>query len=376
MKAALLNLALTLVSLLVGLAICEAGLRVAGFRPGNPFERLINHYDEYLGYHLVPGMHESIPGPDGVYAADIVSLGFDDGVGFRDDGITPPVDSVFIGDSFVWGFGVELPDSVSERYERLTGGDAVNLGMTSWTSPTQYARILAKYGVKLRPKTVFMEALVENDFGDSPNFAAWEASGTAKSYPEWTTDRVMGYQPDSFSYTLRRFLYDHSALARLISDRVHFGFKDPTGTTGNDVLHVIAGGLDLDLDKRELPAPGEMQDGGQIAMFRTALEYSKETAEKNGIRLVVFIIPTKEMVYQDRFAYPALRAAVDWRYAALLQLLAQTGIEHVDLLPPLRQVAATGKQLYFAHDTHWNALGHDVAARALAAFMAASQGTP
>jgi hypothetical protein len=212
---------------------------------------------------------------------------------------------------------------------------------------------------------------VENDFGDLANFAAWEASGTAKSYPEWATDRAMGYSPDTVSYRLRRFLYDRSSVARLVSDRVQFGLRNPTRAAAGDIFHVTADGLDLYLDRRELPAPAEEPDAGQIAQFRTALEYSREIAAKNGIRLVVFIVPTKELVYQDRFPEPALRAAVDWRYVALLELLAETGITHVDLLPPLKAAAARGEQLYFAHDTHWTALGHEVAAKALVSFMAA-----
>ena len=362
------NGALLVVSLTLALLIGETGLRLTGYRPGNPLERIINHYDAYLGYRMVPGMHELIPGPGGVYAVDTLSLGFDDGIGFRDDGITPPVDSVFIGDSFVWGYGVELADSISERYEALTGKDAANLGLTSWTSPTQYARVFAKYAVPLNPHFVFMEALVENDFGDGPNFAAWQASGTAKSYPEWMTDRVMHYDPDSWSYRVRRFLYDHSALARFISDRVQFGIRTPDPAGESSVEHVISGGLDLWLDKHEISALPAVPE--QVGFFRAALADSRATAARHGIELIVFIVPTKEMVYQDLFAEPALRIAIDWRYESLKQLLDEMDIAHVDLLPALRAAAIEGPQLYFGRDTHWTAAGHGVAAHVLQDYLA------
>ena len=369
MKTVLANVALLVASLVLALLVGEAGLRLTGYQPGNPLERLINHRDDFLGYRMIPGMHETIPGPGGIYTVDTVDLGFDDGIGFRDDGIARPVDSVFIGDSFVWGYGVELADSLSERFEALTGRDAVNLGMTSWTSPTQYARVLGKYGVPLKPRYVFMEALIDNDFGDLPNFAAWELARTGKSYPEWMTDRVMHYEPDAWSYRIRRFLYDHSALGRLVSDRVQFGLREPDLPGESSVVHVTADGLDLYLDKRQFPASGP--DPEQISLFRRALLASQETAARNGIELVVFVIPTKEMVYQDRFPDPAERAKVDWRYTVIRQLLDETGIAYVDLLPPLRAAAAEGQQLYFARDTHWTARGHDLAARELQAFVAA-----
>lgn len=369
MKAVLANAALSVASVLVALLIGEAGLRLAGFLPGNSLGRLINHYDAHLGYRMIPGMRETIPGPGGVYVAETVALGFDDGIGFRDDGITPPVNSVFIGDSFVWGYGVNLADSISERFEAITRQDAVNLGMTSWTSPTQYARVLARYGTRLQPRYAFMEALVENDFGDLTNFAAWEASGTGKSYPEWMTDRVMHYSPDTLNYKIRRLLYDHSSLGRFLSDRIQFGIRDPESSADSGVVQVTADGLDLYLNPRVLPSPSERPDTGQMALFRTALLESRAAADAHGITLVVFIVPSKEMVYQARFPDPALRAAVDWRHDAVLRLLAETGIDHVDLLPPLRAAAVRGEQLYFAHDTHWTPRGHEVAARALADFV-------
>ena len=215
--------------------------------------------------------------------------------------------------------------------------------MTSWTSPTQYARILAKYGVPLHPKTAFMEALVENDFGDGPNFAAWEASDTPKSYPEWMTDRVMHYSPDSLSYKLRRFLYDQqrAGAPRVRPRPVRLaGRRSSDGGRAGRARHRRRPGP-LPRPARACPAPGDAPDPGEIALFRTALEYSQETAARNGIRLVVFIVPTKEMVYQDRFPDPALRAADGLALSMrCCELLAETGIEHVDLLPPLRAAAA------------------------------------
>jgi hypothetical protein len=174
----------------------------------------------------------------------------------------------------------------------------------------------------------------------------------------------MHYSPDSWNYRIRRWLYDHSSLGRFVSDRVQFGIKDPEAIDDKQIVHVTDDGLDLYLDPGELPAPDESPDTDQIALFRTALLESQATANAHGIHLVVFIVPTKELVYQERFQDAALRIATDWRYTALLQLLAETGIDHVDLLPPLR-AASRGEQLYFAHDTHWTPRGHNVAARIL-----------
>ena len=61
----------------------ELADRLAGYAPGNPLARLINHHDAVLGYRMIAGMHESVAGPGGVYAVDTVSLGFPGGIGWQ-----------------------------------------------------------------------------------------------------------------------------------------------------------------------------------------------------------------------------------------------------------------------------------------------------
>ncbi len=370
MRTVLINVGLALFGLFVGVVVSEMALRAVGVLPGNPFERLINHYDGYLGYHMIPGMHESVPGVEDGYDAAIVALGFEDDVGFRDDGITPPVHSVFIGDSFVWGYGVELADSFSEQFEILTGRDSVNLGMTAFTGPTQYARVLAKYGVKLRPRYAFIGVYLGNDFGDVESFSDWEISGTSKSYPEWMTDKVKGYSPNTMAYRVRRFLYQRSAIARLLSDRVSFGFDDAPTMLNSNVTHIKTDQVDLYLDRRELDGPASQPSIRAVTLVRAAFEDIKSVARKNSIQPIVVVIPTKEMVYQEFFPGERLKKLAEGRYVTMLRLLQSTGIVYLDLLPALR--AARSEQLYFARDAHWNPRGNAVAAAALRDFMAAS----
>jgi lysophospholipase L1-like esterase len=55
---------------------------------------------------------------------------------------------------------------------------------------------------------------------------------------------------------------------------------------------------------------------------------------------------------------------------ALLQAFcAQEKIPILDLTPPLEREVEAGHEMYFPDDTHWNAAGHDLAARELAKFL-------
>jgi hypothetical protein len=55
----------------------------------------------------------------------------------------------------------------------------------------------------------------------------------------------------------------------------------------------------------------------------------------------------------------------------LREFCEREGIRMLDLTPALEREVEAGREVYFPDDTHWNAAGHDVASRELAAFLAA-----
>ncbi len=368
----LANIILIFFGTVIALAISEVGLRIFGFQPGNPYERLINHNDSLLGYRMLPGMHEEIKGPDEVYSVDIISLGFDDEIGFRDDGITGPVYSIFLGDSFVWGYGVSLADCVSEQFERLSGRDSVNLGMTARTSPTQYSRLFSEYGSNLRPQIAFFGFFIGNDFGDGMLFKNWVLSGKTVSYPAWATAQTKGYSPNRWNIQLRRFLYSHSSLYRFTADRIAFTGEAFRSDIRDNIVHVRANSLNLRLDKRQLSTEWGKTGPEQMQLTQIALEEIQRFGRKSEIETVVFIIPTKEMVYQELLPDPADQQIVDVRYSTLLKILDERRITYIDLLPTFRDAASDGRQLYFEIDGHWNASGHQLAAKTILDYLNAN----
>ena len=52
---------------------------------------------------------------------------------------------------------------------------------------------------------------------------------------------------------------------------------------------------------------------------------------------------------------------------------AKEGVAFVDTTPRLAEVVARGEHPYFIDDVHWNATGHLIAARAIAAELAAAR---
>lgn len=125
-----------------------------------------------------------------------------------------------------------------------------------------------------------------------------------------------------------------------------------------------------------------------------ALRAMKAECARHQISFVLMFVPEKTQVYwplAERFFSPAkLQEAADFysQYTGsmtriddvrmnrlaqndlLREFCAAEGIPMVDLTDVLERQVQSGRQVYFPDDTHWNAHGHDVAARELARFLA------
>jgi len=132
--------------------------------------------DEVFRMRYQPGLDLKAEGhPDFSFRVRTRSLGFP-GMGFRDDGIDPPVYGVVVGDSHTWGFGVEGEETFPELLEKATSRDFVNLARTG-DSSIELGRILESFGMVLDPK-VAVWAFYANDLRGSQQFEwrIWRAT--------------------------------------------------------------------------------------------------------------------------------------------------------------------------------------------------------
>lgn len=154
------NLLSILWGIVLGVLMLEIGLRIfPALLPGplllerSLHKTKIYANDEYLIVKQKPNLDILIQGhPDFSFRIKTVSLGFPD-IGFREDGIDDSPYGVVVGDSFVWGYGVEMEETFTELMENRTGLDFVNLGVTGYSS-IQYQRVLEQYGMVLSPEVI------------------------------------------------------------------------------------------------------------------------------------------------------------------------------------------------------------------------------
>jgi hypothetical protein len=346
------NLALMGGALLVGLAICEGLARLVAPQALVAFPVLYNGT-----YTYVPNQRQRFATAEWDYEIHI------NADGFRNDTLLadmPPGSMVFLGDSFIEGYGVALADTAAKKLERIRAeagarGVVYNAAHNN-TSPDVYVSVWEHYFAR-RPEidTVIVGFFIGNDL--------IENIGSGRLL------RALGEQYDASNTRdfLRLFLGSHSVLYNLINYTIK-----ANRTVHNTCRRVGLCGAPHpdDIYLKEHVDPLLAPTTKLIAGFAEAVRAA-------GQRLLVVIIPAKDQVnddgwrwieayYADRkpgrfYANDTIAAAFRARCVHTLDL---TG-------PSVEHARAGGVPLYFRSDGHWSPAGHEFVARLIARELAA-----
>jgi lysophospholipase L1-like esterase len=312
-------------AVLAALAAVEVGARVV--LPLAERGRGIG-YDSAVGWRPRPnvvrvGTHWSAGEP-----ARTNSLGWRDAE-FRVER-TPGVRRLIaLGDSFTWGAGVDYGERWTEKLEGLTPDlEVLNLGVNAFGCD-QELRLLETQGLAFAPDFVVLTVFLGNDFDDlrysrrfdwpKPHYRL-EAGALRLTPPVRTWDvglRESSYLGEAVFRALRRTLEQNVLVPELAQ-----------------------------ADTTELLA----------ALLTRAAQLS---GERGARALVVLVYPL------ERGPNPPLE-----RERRLGELLAAADVPTLDLQRVFAAAQARGEDLYLV-DGHWNAKGHDLAARELASALSA-----
>lgn len=368
---------LVLSGLFVGLTLLEVNLHLfPGLLPPAVRQALAIYIDIHQTPDLlrpfeanenlifVPRPNVDIEIHDGLtlqYTVRTRSLG-DPAVGFRDIGLTLPAYAVAAGDSFTWGTYVEADRTWPEQLQAELGAPVINLGVLGY-GPVQYRIVTEKYGLPLKPRVVLWGFFAGNDFVNSQEYVDWERAGrrdTKLSQPETGPGD---------------FLSRHVRLYELAKFVLHAGIYYQRVTSAEVVTVPAAGGPDWTFypDVLERLADGwRAEVAGGWSLTQQALLKTEAEVRATGARLVVVIIPAKELVYWDllrkRLAHPAAYDLAE-PIRTLMGFCQEQGLLCLDLTAGFTEHARAGEELYFRQDAHWNPAGHRLAAKLIAAYL-------
>lgn len=305
---------------------------------------------------------------------------------------------VVLGDSFMEAHQVELEESFCRRLERELGGGAevVNLGVGGYGTIQAYLA-LAEEGLRYEPDLVLLAFMAGNDLRNNhPVLERLISEGeTIKTFGR----PYLASDPGDYEGEIRVTPLDLERVENRVRRRRAVPFWRET--------------LLFELGQMQWQSLGRPYDpnvwlGPYLADFTPTAESDEPTredfrrmwreawqitaraivgidrlAERHGARFLLFTVPERIQVDATYRAflgrlYPGLELETLRVNRALAELAETHGLRFLDLVPAFQRSVDSGAgPLHFQmRDRHWNAAGHRLAAREVAAHLGAERLRP
>ena len=330
-----------------------------------------------------------------------------DANGFRNASVRSQVDIVVLGDSQTWGVNVHSVDAWPQQLERISGRPVYNMAVGGY-GPVQYW-MLTDQAISFAPKDIVVGLYFGNDIYDAYALAyshdtyADLRSTHASDHVKIDTVKIRA----KYYWDEEKHFHDHygrssSLLGWSFWLRVHSAIGRRLNRAG---LWPGATDVDYEIDRawaRTYPDHGVACEHAYVRTVLTpayrlvgldfddprvteGLRITKEVlwrtqqkVNRSGIRLVVLLIPTKELVYAE-LLQPDIRPT--GTYARLIEMenrartevaswCAAKRIACVDALPNLRHAIIRRQPIYPSNtESHPNAAGYGVLAATVSAAL-------
>jgi hypothetical protein len=383
------NLLLAALSAALVLGAAEAAARVARhYQKGGKEQRTRLQYTEYdplLGWKHQPGARARYERRE--YTTEVVINPH----GLRDrDRTYEAVPGTFrvlaLGDSFIEAFSVPLEDSVTQVLERsMAQGrcpvEVINGGTVGY-STDQELLFYREQGAKYRPQVVVLFVYYNDVLYNAArtniqlpkpllSFKGGQVEVVNFPVPRRPPDRVTPEAPEAPPATVKGSVALDWLGERLERSRPdiynglsRYGLWPPTS----------AQNMSPELRVYLRQPPADVRHGW--AMTGRILKTLAAEAWGRDSRLAIAYIPSRMEVNDRDWDLTRLRYGMDEesydRGAVLARLAAIAGAERIpflDLTPAMRQATGLVSWPYYDFDSHWNRLGHAVAAREVEAFL-------
>lgn len=300
------------VLVIVTLAVCEVGLRLANFRElrdgYEPGAAIVFGYDAEIGWSPIPNSAGKF---DGSREIDVRH----NSLGLRDVELDPGRRQtlMFVGDSFVWGYDAQANERFTELLRAdLPGRSIVNAGVPGYGNDQEYL-LLRRTWDAIKPNVVVLIFCSDNDrVNNSSNI---QYSGLYKPYLQRGADSAWRFHgqpvPWSRGVYFRKYWWARNIwLARLAVTAYVHGYGEP---------------------EVKVPDPTER-----------LIEMMRDDVEARGAKFLI---------------------GMQWREPRLESFLRGQGIPFVDF---------EGADAYPRDGSHWTPAGHRLVADRLLSLFAVS----
>ena len=265
-----------------------------------------------------------------------------------------------VGDSFTFGYGVEVYEAFCKVAQRNLGGDTlvINCGVPSWGTADELDFLLLE-GFDYAPDAVVV-CVYENDVRDNLNRGTYRVTASGV---ERTAALGSARQSDEGAGGL----HTQDPFCEQVLDRGASTWGEPEDAEpsflvrSSNLWRIARQALSRATQRgraaQAATTPAEQRELGRRLTVGLLAEIARACGER-GVPVIVMLMPSKEDV----------QAGATERFTEEIGALAgeagREGAEIVDLMPVL--LAHGGRTLYFPTNRHINADGHRVVGEALA----------
>ncbi|WP_254173690.1 SGNH/GDSL hydrolase family protein [Planktothrix pseudagardhii] len=272
-----------------------------------------------------------------------------DRYGFRNFGRDYTTSNLyFVGDSFTWGQWVNRDKTFYGLIESELQQPVITLGVPAYGFE-QYEVLFQDWVVKYQPKIAVL-SIFANDLHNIDS-----------RYPLKDFDHFIEKINSQLSWYKRTFLYQfifRNYYSPNLTKKASNGMRLVSIRSFDRKPFSETGGIGPDIDYLTSNTHLEVE---------AALSRIIDLTQEHQIKLLVFLIPSKESTYIQEYTklFPNKIKYIETEeigYERLCNLAKTKGVTCVDLTEAFRQ-NSEGEKLYFDLDNHWNVAGHQLASR-------------
>jgi len=311
------------------------------------------------------------------------NTGGHDDWGYRNYSVPSNAEIVAIGDSHTYGVSATFQESWPAHLSRLKDTQVYNLALGGY-GPLQYLHLLSTRALELKPETVVVGLFLGNDLVDSyrlvysnQNWADYRNPLLQEDQSE-QTEVTINWKEKRFLNGVRNWLARRSVLYRIVTQSVAGNFVRANEfiNTAPNVIGLQYGEVrHLFLPEKQFSAldieAQNVREG--IRISKTAMKKIQLVSQANQIKLLIVLIPTKELVYSELFQ-EQFKSDLPVSLAQLfeneniirddfVQFFEKEKIAFIDVLPALRMAVSQGKDIYPLNDGHTNGNGYLIIAK-------------
>lgn len=330
-------------------------------------------FDGLLGWRGIANKNGSLwsVGKEKMFS---VSLNSD---GFRDDKFelkrTPGKKRIaVVGDSFMWGYGVQQGETVPAILEKvLKKAEIFNFGINGYSTDQEYL-LIKNFVIKFKPDIIILSTAfndLESNVKGTNIYSSVYHKPVFKVIKEDTLELVSVPNVSNKNIIVGGGETNRSGLKRFAIIRLYIEVVNR--------VRLLLNPPDTVYDFPSLTLTRQIKNSEPLyGLFGAILKEIKKTCDDNNVTLVMMLVTDSRQLHKNKIEriieknnYSSQDYDLSMPNKNISRIARSLNIPAVDLFPVMQELEKNGRSGHYPVDVHYNSTGTHAAAEALSKFL-------